>query len=55
MLQGTYEREMENGSWTLMLFYSHKHDLVNGAIQGDQDVCRAMYAWVRYSQVRVLD
>lgn len=55
ILQGIIEREMEYGSWTLMHRYSYAHDLINGVVAEDTDAWSALYVWMRYSQIRVLD
>ncbi len=55
MLDGIIEREVEYGSWTLMHRYSHASHLINDVIKEDQDCWSAMYVWMRYSQIRVLD
>lgn len=55
MLDGVIEREMEYGSWTLMHRYGYAHHLVDSVIGTDQDCWGALYVWMRYSQIRVLD
>lgn len=55
ILEGIIEREVEFGSWTLMHRYSHASHLVSSVIGDDQDAWSAMYVWMRYSQIRVLD
>lgn len=55
MLDGVIEREMEYGSWTLMHRYGHARHLVDSVIGTDQDCWGALYVWMRYSQIRVLD
>lgn len=55
MIEGIVEREVEYGSWTLMHRYSHASHLVSSVIDEDSDSWSAMYVWMRYSQIRVLD
>lgn len=55
ILQGIIEREMEYGSWTLMHRYGHARHLVDSVIDTDVDCWGALYVWMRYSQIRVLD
>lgn len=55
MLDGVIEREMEYGSWTLMHRYGYARHLVDSVIQKDPDCWSALYVWMRYSQIRVLD
>lgn len=55
MLDGVIEREMEYGSWTLMHRYGYARHLVDSVIQNDSDCWSALYVWMRYSQIRVLD
>lgn len=55
MLEGVIEREMEYGSWTLMHRYGYARHLVDSVIGTDVDCWGALYVWMRYSQVRVLD
>ena len=55
VLDGIIEREVEYGSWTLMHRYSYASHLINDVIREDQDCWSAMYVWMRYSQIRVLD
>ena len=55
ILDGIIEREMEYGSWTLMHRYSHARHLVDSVIGDDMDCWGALYVWMRYSQIRVLD
>lgn len=55
MLDGVIEREMEYGSWTLMHRYGYARHLVDSVIGSDQDCWGALYVWMRYSQIRVLD
>lgn len=55
MMDGVIEREMEYGSWTLMHRYGYARHLVESIIANDQDCWGALYVWMRYSQIRVLD
>lgn len=55
VVEGIIEREMEYGSWTLMHRYGHARHLVDSVIQADEDSWGAIYVWMRYSQIRVLD
>lgn len=55
VLDGIIEREMEYGSWTLMHRYGHARHLVDSVIGSDVDCWGALYVWMRYSQIRVLD
>eukprot|EP00177_Eucheuma_denticulatum_P006207 GFKZ01011322.1.p1 GENE.GFKZ01011322.1~~GFKZ01011322.1.p1 ORF type:complete len:1339 (+),score=210.60 GFKZ01011322.1:272-4288(+) len=55
ILDGVIEREMEYGSWTLMHRYGHARHLVDSVIGTDEDCWGALYVWMRYSQIRVLD
>lgn len=55
MLDDIVEREMEYGSWTLMHRYGHARHLVDSVVDKDQDCWCALYVWMRYSQIRVLD
>lgn len=55
MLDQVIEREMEYGSWTLMHRYGFARHLVDSVIGRDQDCWAAVYVWMRYSQIRVLD
>lgn len=55
VLEGIIEREMEYGSWTLMHRYGHARYLVDSIIHKDEDCWGAIYVWMRYSQIRVLD
>lgn len=55
MLDGIIEREMEYGSWTLMHRYGYAKHLVESVIGTDEDCWSALYVWMRYSQIRVLD
>lgn len=54
MVEGIIEREMEYGSWTLMHRYSHGNHVL-GQIGNDLHAWSAVYVWMRYSQIRVLD
>lgn len=55
MLDGVIEREMEYGSWTLMHRYGYARHLIESVIGIDEDCWGALYVWMRYSQIRVLD
>lgn len=55
MLDGVVEREVEYGSWTLMHRYGYARHLVDSIIGNDEDCWGALYVWMRYSQIRVLD
>lgn len=55
ILDGVVEREMEYGSWTLMHRYGYARHLVESIIGVDADCWGALYVWMRYSQIRVLD
>jgi alpha-glucan, water dikinase len=55
MIESIVEREMEYGSWTLMHRYSYGARLVDSGINNDMHAWSAMYVWMRYSQIRVLD
>lgn len=54
-IENIVEREMEYGSWTLMHRYSYGNHLVGAEINNDMHAWGAMYVWMRYSQIRVLD
>jgi alpha-glucan, water dikinase len=55
MIEDIVEREMEYGSWTLMHRYSFGAQLANDSVGNDTHAWSAMYVWMRYSQIRVLD
>lgn len=54
-IENIIEREMEYGSWTLMHRYSYGNHLVGAEIDRDLHAWGAVYVWMRYSQIRVLD
>lgn len=54
-IENIIEREMEYGSWTLMHRYSYGSHVVGAEIDNDVHAWGAMYVWMRYSQIRVLD
>ncbi|CAN8066670.1 unnamed protein product [Agarophyton chilense] len=55
VLESVIEREMEYGSWTLMHRYNHARHLVSSVVGTDEACWGAIYVWMRYSQIRVLD
>jgi len=55
LVESVVEREVEYGSWTLMHRYSYAEELVKGMVREDSDAWAAIYVWLRYSQLRVLD
>lgn len=55
LVEAVVEREVEYGSWTLMHRYRYAEELVHGMVRDDQDAWAAIYVWLRYSQLRVLD
>lgn len=54
VIENIIEREMEYGSWTLMHRYSYGKHVVS-EIGDDVHGWAAVYVWLRYSQIRVLD
>lgn len=54
VIENIIQREMEHGSWTLMHRYSYGKHVV-GEIGEDVHGWAAVYVWLRYSQIRVLD
>jgi alpha-glucan, water dikinase len=54
-IENIIEREMEYGSWTLMHRYSYGNHLVEAQVGHDVRAWGALYVWMRYSQIQVLD
>lgn len=55
VVENIIEREMEYGSWTLMHRYSYGNHLISSVVGNDLHAWCAVYVWMRYSQIRVLD
>jgi alpha-glucan, water dikinase len=55
LVENIIEREMNFGSWTLMHRYSYGNRVVEADIGSDHYAWSAIYVWMRYSQIRVLD